>query len=170
MITLNNLCLKHVTVSFYYVGRYFFIFISYAHSATNYRICRSLSTVFNVLLTYFVLGQKTSLPTITCCAIILGGFYLGVFQEDVSGSFSMLGTVFGVLSSFFVSLNAIYTKKVLPAVDGNIWALTFYNNVNACILFLPMMLVFGEVPVVVSFEYLSSPNFWFLMTVGGIFG
>lgn len=151
MITLNNLCLKHVTVSFYYVGR-------------------SLSTVFNVLLTYFVLGQKTSLPTITCCAIILGGFYLGVFQEDVSGSFSMLGTVFGVLSSFFVSLNAIYTKKVLPAVDGNIWALTFYNNVNACILFLPMMLVFGEVPVVVSFEYLSSPNFWFLMTVGGIFG
>ena len=170
MITLNNLCLKHVTVSFYYVGRYLFTFISNVHHAANYCIFRSLSTVFNVLLTYFVLGQKTSFPTITCCAIILGGFYLGVFQEDVSGSFSMLGTVFGVLSSFFVSLNAIFTKKVLPAVDGNIWALTFYNNVNACILFLPMMLVFGEVPVVVSFEYLTSPSFWFLMTVGGIFG
>ena len=42
MITTNNLCLKNVGVSFYYVGR-------------------SLSTVFNVLLTYLLLGNKTSL-------------------------------------------------------------------------------------------------------------
>ena len=42
MITTNNLCLKNVGVSFYYVGR-------------------SLSTVFNVLLTYLILGNKTSL-------------------------------------------------------------------------------------------------------------
>ena len=121
--------------------------------------------MFNVLLTYFVLGQKTSLPTVSCCAVILGGFYL-----EVSGSFSMLGTAFGVLSSFFVSLNAIYTKKVLPAVNSNIWALTFYNNVNACVLFLPLMLVCGELPVVLNFEYLTSTNFWLLMTIGGIFG
>lgn len=42
MITTNNLCLKNVGVSFYYVGR-------------------SLTTVFNVLLTYLILGNKTSL-------------------------------------------------------------------------------------------------------------
>merc|ERR1712212_216993 len=36
MITFNNLCLRHVGVSFYYIGR-------------------SLTTVFNVLLTYFIL-------------------------------------------------------------------------------------------------------------------
>lgn len=77
----------------------------------------------------------------------------------------------------------------MPAVDGNIWSLTFYNNVNACALFLPMMILFGEVPVIVSFEHLSrsenffhiilmhphlisylSLHFWFLMTLGGIFG
>merc|ERR1711992_330681 len=49
-------------------------------------------------------------------------------------------------------------------------ALTFYNNVNACVLFVPLMLVFGEIPTVVNFQYLTSINFWFLMTVGGIFG
>ena len=42
MISTNNLCLKNVGVSFYYVGR-------------------SLATVFNVLLTYLILGNKTSL-------------------------------------------------------------------------------------------------------------
>jgi len=151
MITFNNLCLKNVGVSFYYIGR-------------------SLTTVFNVLLTYFILGQKTSLSAIACCGSIVGGFYLGVDQEDASGSFSLSGTIYGVLASLFVSLFSIFTKKVLPAVDGNIWALTFYNNVNACVLFLPLMIIFGEIPTVINFQFLTSINFWFLMTIGGIFG
>jgi len=151
MITFNNLCLKDVGVSFYYIGR-------------------SLTTVFNVLLTYFILGQRTSLSAIICCGVIVAGFYLGVDQEDQAGSFSLSGTVYGVLASLFVSLFSIYTKKVMPAVEGNIWSLTFYNNVNACALFIPLMLVFGELPVITSFDHLADTHFWFLMTVGGIFG
>jgi len=151
MITFNNLCLKNVGISFYYIGR-------------------SLTTVFNVLLTFFILGQKTSLAAISCCAVIVTGFYLGVDQEDVSGTFSLAGTLYGILASLFVSLFSIYTKKVLPCVDGNIWSLTFYNNVNACMLFLPLMLVFGEYPIVTSFDKLTDVSFWWLMTVGGIFG
>merc|ERR1712106_24209 len=151
MITFNNLCLQNVGVSFYYIGR-------------------SLTTVFNVLMTYFILGQKTSLSAIGCCGAIVAGFYLGVDQEDASGSFSLAGTIYGILASLFVSLFSIYTKKILPVVDGNIWALTFYNNVNAYVLFLPLMVIFGEIPTVVNFQYLTSTNFWFLMTIGGIFG
>ena len=93
-----------------------------------------------------------------------------MFQEDQAGSFSLSGTVYGVLASLFVSLFSIFTKKVLPAVEGNIWSLTFYNNVNACALFLPLMLVFGELPVIASFEHLDDASFWFLMTIGGVFG
>jgi len=151
MITFNNLCLKDVGVSFYYIGR-------------------SLTTVFNVLLTYFVLGQKTSVSAAVCCGVIVAGFYMGVDQEDQAGSFSLSGTVYGVLASLFVSLFSIFTKKVLPAVEGSIWSLTFYNNVNACALFLPLMLVFGELPVIASFEHLDDASFWFLMTIGGVFG
>jgi len=151
MITFNNLCLRHVGVSFYYIGR-------------------SLTTVFNVLLTYFILGQKTSLAAVTCCAVILAGFYLGVDQEDASGSFSLSGTIYGVLASLFVSLFSIYTKKVLNVVDGNIWLLTFYNNINAVLLFIPLMVVFGEVPTVTGFSHLGSMDFWFMMTIGGVFG
>ena len=76
-------------------------------------------------------------------------------QEDQAGSFSLSGTVYGVLASLFVSLFSIFTKKVMPAVDGNIWSLTFYNNVNACALFIPLMILFGEVPVIASFEHLA---------------
>lgn len=41
MIASNNLCLKYVGVAFYYIGR-------------------SLTTVFNVIFTYIVLGKYFS--------------------------------------------------------------------------------------------------------------
>ena len=55
-------------------------------------------------------------------------------------------------------------------LQGDIWALTFYNNVNACILFIPLMSLFGEFYIVMEFDNLDSPEFWLLMTMGGIFG
>ncbi|XP_044056154.1 GDP-fucose transporter 1 isoform X1 [Siniperca chuatsi] len=151
MITFNNLCLKYVGVAFYTVGR-------------------SLSTVFNVLLSYVILKQTTSFQALLCCGIILGGFWLGVDQEGTTGSLSWSGVFFGVLASAFVSLNAIYTKKVMPAVDGNIWKLSYYNNINACVLFLPLILVFGELGRLASFSELSDLGFWGMMTLGGVFG
>ncbi|KAM6979494.1 GDP-fucose transporter 1 isoform 2-T2 [Aplochiton taeniatus] len=151
MITFNNLCLKHVGVAFYTVGR-------------------SLSTVFNVLLSYVILKQTTSLQALLCCGVILGGFWLGVDQEGVAGSLSWTGVFFGVLASACVSLNAIYTKKVMPAVEGNIWRLSFYNNINACVLFLPLMLIFGEFGRIASFDRLTDLTFWSMMTLGGVFG
>ncbi|XP_061743438.1 GDP-fucose transporter 1 isoform X1 [Nerophis ophidion] len=151
MITFNNLCLKHVGVAFYTVGR-------------------SLSTVFNVLMSYIILKQTTSFKAISCCGLILGGFWLGVDQEGLAGSLSWSGVFFGVLASACVSLNAIYTKKVMPAVDGNIWKLSYYNNINACILFLPLILVFGELGRVANFSRLADAGFWGMMTLGGVFG
>lgn len=91
-------------------------------------------------------------------------------QEGLAGSLSWTGVFFGVLASAFVSLNAIYTKKVLPAVDGNIWRLSFYNNINACVLFLPLLLVFGELGRIASFSRLTDLTFWSMMTLGGVFG
>lgn len=151
MITFNNLCLKYVGVAFYTVGR-------------------SLSTVFNVLLSYLILKQGTSLPALLSCAVILGGFWLGIDQEGLAGSLSWTGVVYGVLASACVSLNAIYTKKVMPAVDGNIWKLSFYNNLNACVIFVPLMFLFGELHHVAGSSHVADPAFWGMMTLGGVFG
>ncbi|XP_061422818.1 GDP-fucose transporter 1 [Lethenteron reissneri] len=151
MITFNNLCLKFVGISFYNVGR-------------------SLTTVFNVLMSYMILGQGTSLRALLCCGMIIGGFWLGVDQEDMSGTLSVAGVVFGVVASLCVSLNAIYTKKVLPLVGGSLWRLAYYNNINACLLFMPIILLVGEVPKLLAFEHVFSPHFWMIMTVGGVLG
>ena len=81
-----------------------------------------------------------------------------------------MGTIYGVLASLSVSLYAIYIKRVLPAVDDNVWLLTFYNNINAMILFVPLIVVFGELPEIVSYSELFTIKFFLLMTAGGIFG
>uniref|UniRef100_A0A0R3RMR6 TPT domain-containing protein n=1 Tax=Elaeophora elaphi TaxID=1147741 RepID=A0A0R3RMR6_9BILA len=151
MIATNNLCLKYVGVSFYYIGR-------------------SLTTVFNVIFSYIILGQLTSLKAISSCLLIIGGFLLGVDQEDVAGTLSVIGVIYGVAASIFVSLNAIYTQRTLPSVGDSIAQLTLYNNINALVLFLPIMFFTGDISEVFYFHYLSSIRFWTLMTLSGIFG
>uniref|UniRef100_F1L4R9 GDP-fucose transporter n=2 Tax=Ascaris suum TaxID=6253 RepID=F1L4R9_ASCSU len=151
MITTNNLCLKYVGVSFYYVGR-------------------SLTTVFNVVCSYLILGQSTSWRALLCCAVIIGGFFLGVDQEDAAGSLSVLGVVYGVAASLCVALNAIYTQRTLPAVGDSVARLTMYNNTNAVVLFIPLMLFSGEFGEIIYFPYLLSTHFWALMTISGVFG
>lgn len=151
MMTFNNLCLKHLGVSFYYVGR-------------------SLVHVFNVILTWFILGEGTSRKALLCCFAIFVGFVLGVQQEGALGSLTVTGTIYGILSSLFLSLNSIYTKKLLPAVQQSVWLLGFYNNINACLLFIPLMILNGEVAVLAAFPSYSDAHFWFLMISGGVFG
>ncbi|XP_071815701.1 GDP-fucose transporter 1-like isoform X1 [Apostichopus japonicus] len=151
MITFNNLCLKYVGVAFYNIGR-------------------SLTTVFNVVLSYTVLKQATSVPAIACCAVIVIGFILGVNQEGNTGELSYLGVAFGILASLCVSLNSIFTKKVLPAVEGNIWKLMFYNNINASVLFIPIMLFKQEYSTIYHFSKLYDSDFWTIMTISGLFG
>ncbi|CAF0753592.1 unnamed protein product [Adineta ricciae] len=151
MIIFNNLTLKHLTVSFYMVGR-------------------SLTTVANVAFTYLMLGQKTSYKALGCCGLIVAGFFLGIDQENALGTLSMFGALCGVASSAFVALNAIYTTRCLPCVDNNVWRLCLYNNFNACILFLPLMLIFGELTPVFTFPKLFNIPFWFAMTMAGVLG
>ena len=74
----------------------------------------------------------------TCATlvVVMFGFYCGVEGEI---DFSFFGTLAGVISSLFVSLNSVFTAKVLPKVDNDNSQLLFYNNLNACVLFLPFI-------------------------------
>jgi len=151
MIIFNNLCLKYVGVSFYFVGR-------------------SLTTVFNVLLTYLVLGVSTSVPALVCCGFIVAGFWLGVDQESVAGGLSWYGVFYGVSASICVAMSAILTKKALTALDDCVWKLTMYNNFLACILFVPLMILDQEVQELYNFPFLRSTQFWTIMVITGFFG
>lgn len=151
MISFNNLCLKNVGVSFYYIGR-------------------SLTTVFNVLFSYFLLAQKTSFSACVCCGIIVMGFWLGVDQEDLAGSFSISGTVYGVIASASLALYSIHTKKVLPCVNNEIWLLSYYNNVYSSIILLFVSGLFGELKTVQDYADLNTAYFWLFLPIGGLCG
>jgi len=149
MITFNNLCLRYVELSFY-------------------NVARSLTIVINVIFTYLMLGETTSLKTCGCLLIVILGFFIGSEGEV---NFSLRGTLYGVLSSTFVSLNSIYTKKVMPLVQDDKWKLAFYNNVNASIMFVPMIFFAGEHNEISKHvDLLYTPAFWSLMFIAGILG
>lgn len=78
--------------------------------------------------------------------------------------------VSGVLASLCVALYAIFTKRVLPNVDNNIWRLQYYNNLNALLLLLPLIVITGEVSILRAFPYWTSLYFWALIIIAGVFG
>lgn len=149
MITFNNLSLKYVEVSFY-------------------NVARSLTIVFNVALTYAMLGEATSPRVLGTLGVVVFGFFLGSASEM---RFSWLGSLFGVTSSLFVALNGIYNKKAMPEVGGNVWRLSLYTNVSASVIFLPLILLTGEGSIIAAHAHqLRSAFFWATMLVGGAFG
>ena len=74
------------------------------------------------------------------------------------------------MASACVALNAIYIKKVLPAVDDDMWRLTAYNNANACFLFLPVMVFMGEIQTILEADEIYNIAYWTMMTIAGLFG
>ena len=111
MVVFNNLCLKYVEVSFY-------------------QVARSLTILCNIVLTYVVLGKTTSLLALVGCGVVIVGFLLGTVGEVHEINTSWKGVFFGVMSSVFVALYAIYVKKVLPAVNDNTWLVRFSKNIQ----------------------------------------
>ena len=133
-----------------------------------YNVARSLTIVFNVVLTYAMLGESTSAPTIGCLAAVVAGFFIGAKGEV---RFSLLGTCFGVVSSGFVALNGIYQKKLMDVVQKDVWRLAAYNNINACLLFPPLIVLSGELSIIAQHSAaFFSARFWFAMVLGGVFG
>lgn len=102
-------------------------------------MARCLSLVFNVIFTYLILSKTTSILTCSTLIVVIAGFILGINGEI---DFSLVGTSAGVLSSVFVSLNSIYTARMLPVVDNDKSLLLFYNNLNATLLFIPLIFMF----------------------------
>jgi len=69
-----------------------------------------------------------------------------------------------------VSLNSIYTKKVLPAVNDNQWTLTYINNANATLMFIPLVLFFEGSVVFSHIDKFFSLTFYLGMLLSGLLG
>merc|ERR1712087_182160 len=150
MIVFNNLCLKYVEVSFY-------------------QVARSMTIVLNICFTFLLLGKRTNRNSILCCVFVTIGYLMGC---DGEARFEWLGVTFGLLSSVFVALNAIYVKKILPVVDDNSEKLMIYNNLNAVFLLPIFIVLFTDEVVEISVSQFAfiKPKFWGITLIAGIFG
>lgn len=147
MIVFNNLCLKYVQVSFY-------------------NVARALSVVFNIIISFVLLGNTTSLRCMASVLVVVVGYYMGCEGEL---KFSWTGVVYGLLASFFVGLYSNMVKKALKYVDDNSWILLIYNNVNAMLLMPVVSILCKETAQVQQISSLS-PHFWSVTLFTGIFG
>ncbi|XP_064642678.1 GDP-fucose transporter-like isoform X4 [Lineus longissimus] len=148
MLTFNNLCLKHVGVAFF-------------------QVARSLTLIFTVIFSALILGKPQSKQTIGCCLIVVSGFCLGVNQEGIAGTLSYRGVIYGVTTSLFVSLVGIFTKRALELVEKDVVKVTFYNNVNSAVMFIPLVIATSQLMVVFQ-EKSSDITFWIFLILSGM--
>lgn len=69
-----------------------------------------------------------------------------------------------------LSLYSIYTKKILPHVNQEVLLLSYYNNAYSLILFIPLIIINGELSVISNFQNLHNYIFWMQMIGGGVCG
>jgi GDP-fucose transporter C1 len=158
MLAFNNLCLNYVDIHLY-------------------QIARSLTICFTVVMSYFILGERTSWMAIFACFVVFIGYVTGAVGEVYANadkadaiSFSWYGLFFGLASSVFVALNGIMVKSKLSVVQNNHWILLIYNTVLAIVFLFPLTVITGEIQEAVKVPFLTDATFWFNMTITAICG
>jgi solute carrier family 35 (GDP-fucose transporter), member C1 len=126
-----------------------------------------LTLIFNVILSYYILGTTVSKKGLVSCGIVFVGYVVASIGEM---SVTIHGLVYGNLSSIFVALYSIYVKDKLQLLGNNQWKLMQYNTLLAVILLFPFTFLSGEMVGVMTFEHLLSPMFWSTMTFAAVMG
>ncbi|KAK8796680.1 hypothetical protein WA588_000808 [Blastocystis sp. NMH] len=147
-VTMSNLCLKYVEVSFY-------------------QISRSLGIPMIPLINYLIYGEKSTWPTVLSCITVVVGYIAGV---DGEVNFSLRGTLFGVGASLVGTFYTISLHHYLANIKMNSWELSFYNNFNSSIIIIVMVLLNGEIPVIWNHRNELSLSFFLWTALAGIVG
>ncbi|KAF8676144.1 Triose-phosphate Transporter family [Rhizoctonia solani] len=170
-LNFNNWCLKYVDASFY-------------------QIARGLVLPFTVITSImFLRAAPPSKRILLACSIVTGGFFTGVFLDHVTASGlasskdaasqpqgpSALGVFFGILSSMSTALQAVVIKRALDVVDGSAIDLAWYTNLLSAIGTIPVILLAGELPSVLSLLFGTTNSaalgtFLWGTAVTGLFG
>jgi GDP-fucose transporter C1 len=108
-------------------------------AADNSQVARGLVLPFTVLLSYFALHARPSVPVLGSIGIVCFGFVVGVSGENLS--VSSVGIFLGVCSSVTTAGHAIVVKRSLPIVKGSAMDLAYYSNFLSSFVMLPAVLV-----------------------------
>eukprot|EP00708_Paratrimastix_pyriformis_P003570 GAFH01002354.1.p1 GENE.GAFH01002354.1~~GAFH01002354.1.p1 ORF type:complete len:379 (-),score=138.36 GAFH01002354.1:60-1040(-) len=151
MLVFNNLCLNFTPVWLYQVSR-------------------SLTIIFQIIFTYLLQHKATSPRALMCCAVVFVGFLFGTFTTAQKGvGFTLVGAVFGVLSTIFLALYSTYISKTTAEImQGNTWRTQLYTNAFASVFLVPFIGL--EARQLVHAPILANPVFWVVMVISALFG
>ncbi len=55
-------------------------------------------------------------------------------------------------------------------MESNPWKITLYSNLNAVFIFLPLIVLSGDLKTLMVGRAVRSMNFWFMLTLSGLLG
>lgn len=122
--------------------------------ASFYQVARGMVLPFTVCTSAVLLHARPSLLILAACGVVTIGFFVGVFLDGTE--VSLVGIVFGVLSSMITALHSVVIKKSLEVVHGSALHLSWYTNLLSAVLLAPILVLVGELPGVMSL--LFGPN------------
>ena len=122
--------------------------------ASFYQVARGMVLPFTVGTSFFLLSARPSLRILAACAVVTGGFFVGVFLDGTK--VSMVGVAFGVTSSMITALHSVVIKKSLDVVHGSALHLSWYTNLLSAFVLAPVIVLVGELPDVM--KLLFGPN------------
>jgi len=151
MVAASNVCLKFVQIS-------------------TYQVARSTTLLFNIILSYFLLGQTTSPKAFGWCLLVMFGFMLGFVDSATFGAFGLLT---GLLASIMQSIYTVLAKKVMPLCNGNGNVLLSYVITWSIFLYIPAVFLCGEgdtfMEVPTDFRDPDFFKVWGCLFVSGLF-
>ncbi|KAM5539736.1 hypothetical protein V8D89_006549 [Ganoderma adspersum] len=146
--------------------------------ASFYQVARGMVLPFTVGTSFFLLSARPSLRIFAACAVVTGGFFVGVFLDGTK--VSMVGVAFGVTSSMITALHSVVIKKSLDVVHGSALHLSWYTNLMSAFVLAPVIVLVGELPGVTKLlfgpnqaaagEMSSLSTFVFGSIITGVFG
>ena len=134
-----------------------------------YQVARSFTIIFTVILSSIMLKKGLPMKATFACLLVIAGFFIGIDQEDASGTLSVFGIIYGLVASLSAAICGIMFKKTETILERDSLKLAFYNNINSVILFLPLVLTSGQFLSVMESDFKFQPIFWLLLTIGGCF-
>ena len=100
------------------------------------------------MTSYIFLHARPSFRILIACSVVTLGFFVGIFLD--STPIALVGIAFGVSSSAITAVHSVVIKKSLDVVKGSAMNLSWYTNLLSAVLLIPVIVLAGEVPAIVS--------------------
>jgi len=145
----NTLCLRDVDASFFQIARGLVLPLTIITSCICIRARPSLKTILAALgvTCGFLIGVAPSISPLGFRDIPLHAL-ASSFTAKLTAS--PLSLFYGVLSSLFIALHAVWIKSSLPTVDNSAISLAWWSNAAGVVILLPLALINGELSALIT--------------------